>query len=68
MDEQQIRDRIEQLEAEERTLRAEEGAAAETGHPEVIERDAQRLEQIRVELDELWDRLRRSEAARRAGA
>jgi hypothetical protein len=67
MDEEQIRNRIEALEADERKLRAEEGAAAETNHPEVIERDAERLGQIRVELDQLWDLLRRREAARRAG-
>jgi hypothetical protein len=67
MDDEQIRNRIEGLEGEERKLRAEEGAAAETGHPEVIERDAERLAAIRVELDQLWDLLRRREAARRAG-
>jgi hypothetical protein len=67
MDEDQIRNRIEALEGEERKLRAEEGAAAETNHPEVIERDAERLAAIRVELDQLWDLLRRREAARRAG-
>jgi hypothetical protein len=67
MDDQQIRNAIEALEAEERTLRAEEGAAAETNHPEVIERDAARLAAIKVELDQLWDLLRRREAATRAG-
>jgi hypothetical protein len=67
MDDDQIRARIEALETEERSLRAEEGAAAETGHPEVIERDAARLGQIKVELDQLWDLLRRREAAKRAG-
>ena len=67
MDDDQIRNRIEELEAEERRLRAEEGAAAETNHPEVIERDAERLAAIKVELDQQWDLLRRREAARRAG-
>jgi Protein of unknown function (DUF2630) len=67
MDEEQLRNRIEALEDEERKLRAEEGAAAETNHPEIIERDAERLGAIRVELDQLWDLLRRREAARRAG-
>jgi hypothetical protein len=67
MDDAQIRNAIEVLEDEERKLRAEEGAAAETDHPEVIERDADRLAAIRVELDQLWDLLRRREAARRAG-
>jgi hypothetical protein len=67
MDDDQIRDRIEVLEAEERRLRTEEGAAAETNHPEVIERDAERLAAIKVELDQLWDLLRRRQAALRAG-
>ena len=67
MDDVQIRNRIEQLEDEERKLRAEEGAAAETGHPEIIQRDADRLAAIKVELDQLWDLLRRREAAKRAG-
>ena len=67
MDDDQIRDRIEALEAEERKLRAEEGAAAETNHPEVIQRDADRLAAIKVELDQLWDLRRRRDAARRAG-
>ncbi|HET6506252.1 MAG TPA: DUF2630 family protein [Baekduia sp.] len=67
MDDDQIRARIEELEGEERKLRDEEGAAAETNHPEVIERDADRLSAIKVELDQLWDLLRRREAARRAG-
>lgn len=67
MDDAEIRNRIEALEGEERKLRAEEGAAAETGHPEVIQRDADRLAAIKVELDQLWDLLRRREAARRAG-
>ena len=67
MDDAQIRNRIEALEAEERKLRAEEGAAAETNHPDVIARDAERLAAIRVELDQLWDLLRRRKAARSAG-
>jgi Protein of unknown function (DUF2630) len=67
MDDDQIRNRIEALEGEEKKLRAEEGAAAETGHDDVIERDANRLAAIKVELDQLWDLLRRREAARRAG-
>jgi hypothetical protein len=67
MNDEQIRNRIEQLEDEERKLRAEEGAAAETGHDDVIARDAERLAAIKVELDQLWDLLRRREAAARAG-
>ena len=67
MDDDQIRDRIEALETEEKQLRAEEGAAAETGHDDVIARDAARLAAIKVELDQLWDLLRQREAKRRAG-
>jgi hypothetical protein len=67
MDDDQIRDRIEVLEAEETKLRAEEGAAAETGHDDLIKRDAARLAAIKVELDQLWDLLRQREAKRRAG-
>ena len=67
MDDAQIRNRIEQLEGEERKLRAEEGEAGEAGHPEIVERDATRLAAIKVELDQLWDLLRRREAAARAG-
>ncbi len=67
MDDDQIRTRIEALETEERKLRAEEGAAAETGHDDLIARDAERLAAIKVELDQLWDLLRQREAKRRAG-
>jgi hypothetical protein len=67
MDDAQIRNRIEALEDEERRLRAEEGAAAETGHDDLIKRDAEELAQIRVQLDQLWDLLRRRQALRNAG-
>ncbi|HWH92897.1 MAG TPA: DUF2630 family protein [Baekduia sp.] len=67
MDDDQIRNRIEALEDEERRLRTEEGAAADTNHPEVIERDAKRLAEIKIELDQLWDLRRRRDATRRAG-
>jgi uncharacterized protein DUF2630 len=67
MDDDEIRNRIERLEAEEKKLRAEEGAAAETGHDDLIKRDAERLAAIKVELDQLWDLLRQREAKRRAG-
>jgi Protein of unknown function (DUF2630) len=67
MDDDQIRTRIEALETEERKLRAEEGAAAETGHDDLIACDAERLAAIKVELDQLWDLLRQREAKRRAG-
>jgi hypothetical protein len=67
MDDDQIRNRIESLEAEEKKLRAEEATAAETGHDDLIKRDAERLAAIKVELDQLWDLLRQREAKRRAG-
>jgi hypothetical protein len=67
MDDDQIRERIEALEAEEKQLRTEEGAAAETGHDELIAADAERLAAIKVQLDQLWDLLRQREAKRNAG-
>jgi hypothetical protein len=67
MDDDQIRDRIEALEAEEKKLRAEEGAAAETGHDDLIAADAERLAAIKVQLDQLWDLLRQRQAKRDAG-
>jgi hypothetical protein len=67
MDDDQIRDRIEVLEVEEKKLRAEEGAAAETGHDDLIAADAERLAAIKVQLDQLWDLLRQRQAKRDAG-
>jgi hypothetical protein len=67
MDDDQIRDRIEALEAEEKKLRAQEGEAAETGHDDVIAADAKRLAEIRIQLDQLWDLLRQRKAKRAAG-
>ena len=67
MDDDQIRDRIEALEAEEKKLRAQEADAAETGHDDVIAADAKRLAEIRIQLDQLWDLLRQRKAKRAAG-
>jgi hypothetical protein len=67
MDDAQIRNRIEDLEAEERQLRSQEGAAAETGHDDLIAADADRLAHIRLQLDQLWDLLRQRQAKRSAG-
>lgn len=67
MDDAQIRDRIEALEAEERKLRTEEAAIAQTGHDDLIARDARRIAEIKVELDQQWDLLRQRAAKRRAG-
>jgi hypothetical protein len=61
MDEDQIHNRIEQLVAEEQELyeRGAEGGLNETEH--------QRLESIKVGLDQLWDLLRQRRALREAG-
>jgi hypothetical protein len=67
MDDDQIRNRIETLEAQERALRSEEGSAAETGHDDLIAADREKLARIKVELDQLWDLLRQRQALRAAG-
>jgi Protein of unknown function (DUF2630) len=61
MDDTRIHDNIESLVAEEHELwdREASGAATDTDH--------QRLEQIRVSLDQCWDLLRQRRALREAG-
>jgi hypothetical protein len=59
---EQISGVIEGLEAEREQLREREGH----GDPDA-ERDAARLEQIRLDLDRLWDLLRQRRALREAG-
>ena len=59
---EQIREVIERLESEREELRRREGASDRT-----LAQDADRLEQIRLELDQLWDLLRRRKALRDAG-
>jgi hypothetical protein len=59
---EQITEVIERLEQERETLRGREGADDPT-----LEVDAARVEQIRVELDQLWDLLRQRRALRDAG-
>jgi predicted nuclease with TOPRIM domain len=59
---EQIRDVIERLESEREELRRREGASDPN-----LEQDAARLEEIRVELDQLWDLLRQRQALRDAG-
>lgn len=54
---------IDKLEAEREALRKREGFEDPT-----LEGDTSRLEEIRVELDQLWDLLRRRRALRDAGA
>ena len=67
MDDGEVRGRIEQLEQEERALRAQEQQAAVAGRQDVLAADRDRLEQIRIELDQLWDLLRQRQALREAG-
>jgi hypothetical protein len=62
-DDEQIQAQIDTLESEREELRKREGAEDPT-----LERDAIRLEEIRVELDRLWDLLRQRRALREAGA
>jgi len=59
---EQIREQIETLEQERLTLREREGEQDPTQSDDVA-----RLEEIRVELDRLWDFLRQREALREAG-
>jgi hypothetical protein len=67
MSDEQVQARIEELEGEEHKLRTDEGEAAEADADDQVERDAQRLEAIRIELDQLWDYLRQRRALRDAG-
>jgi hypothetical protein len=59
---EQIESQIEVLEAERERLRQREGSADPT-----VDEDAARLEEIRVDLDRLWDFLRQRRALRSAG-
>jgi hypothetical protein len=61
MDDPQIHESIEQLVAEEHELWEREAAGKAT------EADRQRLEQIKVSLDQCWDFLRQRRALREAG-
>jgi hypothetical protein len=67
MNDEQVQARIEELEREEKQLRSDEQAAADTSRTEQVAADARRLEQVRVELDRLWDYLRQRRALRDAG-
>ena len=67
MSDEQVQARIEELEREERKLRTDESEAAEADADEQVSADAQRLEAIRIELDQLWDYLRQRRALRDAG-
>ncbi len=59
---EQIENQIEALEAEREKLRQREGASDPT-----LDEDAARLEEIRVDLDRLWDLLRQRRALRSSG-
>ena len=67
MDDSEIRNRIESLEQEERDLRRDEQDAAAHAQDKVLADDRGRLEEIRLELDRLWDLLRQREALRESG-
>jgi hypothetical protein len=67
MSDERVQAQIEQLEEEERRLRSDETDAAQHDGSERIAADAERLEEIRVELDVLWDFLRQRRALRDAG-
>ncbi|MEA2208346.1 MAG: hypothetical protein QOF54_823 [Solirubrobacteraceae bacterium] len=67
MEDASIRNRIEALVAEERSLHAREQADAEQQADEPLEADRERLEQISVQLDQCWDLLRQRRARRDAG-
>jgi hypothetical protein len=65
MDDQQIQAEIERLEDRQRELRQREGELPE--QPEAVAPLRRQLEQIRVELDRLWDLMRQRRALRDAG-
>ena len=65
MDDQQIQAEIEGLEQRQQELRHREGELAE--QPEAVEPLRTELEDIRVELDKLWDLLRQRRALRDSG-
>jgi hypothetical protein len=67
MNDEQVQARIEELEREEKRLRSDEQAAADTPGTDRVAADARRLEEVRVELDRLWDYLRQRRALRDAG-
>lgn len=59
---EQIESQIEALESEREKLRQREGSTDPT-----LDEDAARLEEIRVDLDRLWDFLRQRRALRDSG-
>jgi hypothetical protein len=67
LNDEQVQARIEALEQEERRLRRDESEAADVEGGAQVAADAQRLEAVRIELDQLWDYLRQRRALRDAG-
>jgi hypothetical protein len=67
LDDEQVQARIEELEQEESSLRRDERAAANVEEDDQVAADAERLEAVRIELDQLWDYLRQRRALRDAG-
>jgi Protein of unknown function (DUF2630) len=67
LNDEQVQARIEELEQEERRLRRDEGDAAAARADDQVAADAQWLEAVRVQLDQLWDYLRQRRALRDAG-
>ena len=59
---EEIQAQIDALESEREKLRQREGSTDPT-----LEQDAARLEEIRIDLDRLWDLLRQRRALRDAG-
>jgi hypothetical protein len=66
MSDESIAARIENLVAEEHTLRTREQSDAM--NDEALEADQTRLRALEIELDQCWDLLRQRRAAREAGA
>lgn len=63
-DDAQIEAQIERLEGERAELRAREGGG---GEDPARAADVARLEEVRLELDQLWDLLRQRRALRESG-
>jgi hypothetical protein len=67
LSDEQVQAQIEELETQERALRRDESEAAHGQGDDQVAADARRLEEVRVELDRLWDYLRQRRALRDAG-
>ncbi len=67
MHDEELERRIEALEEERGRLRADEGTHAGHSEDAGLGADRRRLAEIQVELDQLWDLLRRRRATARIG-